>query len=197
RVRHDGAEHRHVEKCADHLACNEVLLRAEVCQEAREYEADDPTGDECNVRRLQGRMSHGEEVRKVARAEERVRIAAVGVDEREKAGDQADESDQGQQRGPCARAEDRLEAVEQGSGRVAQVLRPAPDGGVQEKDQRSSYDEGGQAPDRGSRDVALWIMRLLGGKWQLFDWEEKPERERDGGDDGGQTKCQEPRQTTQ
>src|SRR5256884_7843382 len=140
-------------------------------------------------------MSHGEEVGEVAGARERVRIAAVGVDDREKAGDQAEESDQGQQRGPCARAEDRLEAVEQGSGRFAKVLRPAPDGGVQEKDQPSSYDEGGQAPDRGSRDVALWIMRLLGGKWQLFDCEVEPDRERDGGEDARQAKWQEPRLT--
>src|SRR5437879_3451199 len=116
-------------------------------------------------------MSHGEEVREVARAGERVRIAAVGVDDREKAGNQADESDQGQQRGPCARAEDGLEAVEQGSGRVAQVLRPAADGRVQEKDQRSGDDEGGEAPDGCSWNVALGIVRLLGGKRQLLDRE--------------------------
>src|SRR5437016_5529451 len=85
----------------------------------------------------------------------------------------------GLQRGPCARAEDGLEAVEQGSGRVAQVLRPAADGRVQEKDQRSGDDEGGEAPDGCSWNVALGIVRLLGGKRQLLDREIEPDGERD------------------
>src|SRR5207302_6879765 len=124
-----------------------------------------------HVWRLQGRVRDRQEVREVTRARQRVGVAAIRVDDREEAGDQSDQADEGQQRRPCARAEDRLEAVEQGGGRVAQVLRATADRGVEQEDQRPGDDERGQAPHRCSRDVALGIVRLLGGKRQLLDRE--------------------------
>src|SRR5437667_453291 len=108
--------------------------------------------------RLEGRVRLRKEVREVARTRQRVRVAAVRVDDGEEARDQATETDQREERSAGVVAVDRLEAVEQWRGGDADRLGAAIDRRVQDEDPDAGDDQRGQAPDRGPRDVALGVM---------------------------------------
>src|SRR5215213_7615383 len=159
-----GAEHGHVEQRPYDLAGQGALALAELVDQHGQGVTHDRPRDQGDVGGVAGGMGDRQRLGEVAGPRQRVGVAAVGVDDGEEAGDQARQPDQGQQLGSRPLAEHGLEAVEQRGGGGADGGRAAVDAGVEQQDPEAGDDQGGQAPDGGPGDVALGVVRLLGGQ---------------------------------
>src|SRR5918995_357278 len=182
-VRDDCPEDRHVEQRRDDLRRVVTLLTPQVPHDDRHEVSNDGSGDQRHLRGLPHAVRDREELRKVPGARQRERVPAVGVDDREETRDEADQSEQRQQLGGEALAEDADETVEQGRSGDADRAGAATNSAVQEEDERARQHERVHPPDRSLGDVASRVHRFLGRERDLLDRQVEPDGERQGLED--------------
>ena len=130
---------------------------------------------------------HRHELQVVARARQRIDLAAIGVDDRVEARDEADHREQGQRlrrRAAVDHAEavkQRLRRLREGSGAMHLFRIRRSDSRIEEYREERRDHQRGHAQDQRLRHVALWIGRFFRGERQLLDREEEPDGKGQGG----------------
>ena len=171
-----GREDGHVEqRSPDHHA---TRLGAQAEPEHEEHaQSEKRATDHGDVGRLVAAMGQRERRREIAGAGQRINLPSLGVDDRVEGRDQACDRDQSNGRGGGA-AVQRAQRVQQGLSRAAECERSdAGHGRVQPEHQKCRQQEREHRGDDAPWHVASRVVTFLGGKRDLLDREEQPDRE--------------------
>ena len=167
-------EDRHVQQDRAHGHLTED--RVGVLDHERHEEPQHGAHDQRDMRRLMLAVGARKPMREVAGPRESKDVAAVRVDDRVEAGDQAGHRDQREQPRAHVVAEDGSEAQEQRLVAGPHPGRPRVDSRVGEQHHERGQHQRRQRPAERAREVSHGVTRLFGGQRELLDRQEEPHR---------------------